>query len=410
MARDGQRLGVLVERSADLVGVATLDGETRYVNPAGLRYVGLASLAAARTARVLDFVHETDRDRVRDVVWPSVIRAGRWQGEVAFRHFATGAALPFLVDAFRIDDPQTGQPMNVATVSRDLSPVRESQMTLRRLNETLEERVAARTAELAVMNNKLLSEIAERERADRRLKELQNELFHAARLSAAGQMAGALAHELNQPLTASTNYVNAARRLLATPMFDKAKVTANMTEGARQMVRAGQIIRRLRDFASDGESRWRVELVATLVDDASALALAGGEVDVILIRQFDPEAEAVFADRIQIQQVLVNLMRNALEAMAAVREPTLLVVTRRVDAEAIEIAVADNGPGLPAAVRARLFEPFVSSKRNGMGLGLSICRSIVEAHHGRISARANDRGGTTFRFTLTAARLDDADA
>jgi C4-dicarboxylate-specific signal transduction histidine kinase len=283
-------------------------------------------------------------------------------------------------------------------------------MALRRLNETLEERVAARTAELAVMNNKLLAEIAERERADRRLKELQNELFHAARLSVAGQMAGALAHELNQPLTASTNYVNAARRLLATQDFDKGTVTANMTEGARQMVRAGQIIRRLRDFATDGESKWRVEPVATLIDEASSLALGGGNGDVDLIRRFDPEADAVFADRIQIQQVLVNLMRNSLEAMAAVREPTLLVTTRRVDAEAIEIAVTDNGPGLPAAVRDRLFEPFVSSKRNGMGLGLSICRSIVEAHHGRISADANERDGTTFRFTLMAARLDDADA
>ena len=195
-------------------------------------------------------------------------------------------------------------------------------------------------------------------------------------------MAAALADELNQPLAAASNFINAARLVLANGELQQADmIRDDMNEAARQLSRAGQIIRRLRDFARRGDTDKRLESTVTKVEEASALALTGAGALVIDLRfLFDPAAPLVLADRVQIQQVLVNLMRNALEAMANSRGRELTVTTARLDEETIEIAVADTGPGIAKDVANRLFEPFVSTKRHGMGLGLSICRSIVESH------------------------------
>jgi two-component system sensor kinase FixL len=179
-------------------------------------------------------------------------------------------------------------------------------------------------------------------------------------------------------------------------------------EAAEEVLRAGQIIRRLRDFVSRGETERRVESVVTMVEEASGLALTGaGAIGVRAGFRFDPDADRAFVDRIQIQQVLVNLMRNALEAMATSKRRELEVTTTLLDGETVEIAVADSGPGLAKEVANRLFEPFVSTKANGMGLGLSICRSIVEAHGGRLKGEPNLGGGTVFRFTLAAVSRGD---
>jgi C4-dicarboxylate-specific signal transduction histidine kinase len=363
----------------------------------------------ARGAHVLDFVMPEEQARVRDELWPIVMREGRWIGEIAFRHFKSGAAFPFLVDWFRIDDLRTGRPMNIAVVSADLTTQKRAEAELRHLNATLEHRVAERTSELAEANEWLLTERMERERTDVRLHELQLELFHAARLSAAGQMAAALAHELNQPLTAAANFINAARRGLAnTERHGPDMVREDMKDAARQVLRAGQIIRRLRDFASGGETEKRVESVVTMVEEASALALVGnGALGIEARFRFDPNATWAFADRIQIQQVLVNLMRNALEAMAGIGRRELTISTALLDEETIEIAVADSGPGLARDVVDHLFDPFVSTKARGMGLGLSICRTIVESHGGRIGAAENSGGGLALRFTLPAAPADE---
>ena len=301
--------------------------------------------------------------------------------------------------------------MNIATVSVALMAQKRTEAKLRHLNDTLEQRVAERTAELADANQRLLLEKIERERADDRLQELQVELLHAARLSTAGQMAAALAHELNQPLTAATNFVNAARRGLAdVELRETDTIRGDMNEAARQVLRAGQIIRRLREFASRGETERRVENVVSMIEEASALALTGaGALGTELRLRFDPKASLVLADRIQVQQVLVNLIRNALDAMAESRRRELTVTTALFDQETVELAISDSGPGVARDMIDHLFEPFFSTKGRGMGLGLSICRTIVESHGGRIEASKNSGSGLCFRFTLPLARVEGFD-
>jgi C4-dicarboxylate-specific signal transduction histidine kinase len=269
----------------------------------------------------------------------------------------------------------------------------------------LGQRAADRTAELARALGRLTIEAGERARADARAQELQLELFHSSRLSAVGQMAGALAHELNQPLTAFTNSVNAARRLIANGGDYRADTVRSILEEAGdQALRAGEIVRRLREFVARGETEKRVENLRRLVQEASELASSGTTADGAQVRlRFDPRAETVLGNRVQLQQVIVNLIRNALEATAQSECRELEVATRRLDGESIEIVVADHGPGLPHEIAEHLFEPFHSTKRDGMGLGLSICRTIVEAHDGELRYEPNRGGGTIFRVRLPPA-------
>src|ERR1700675_4359037 len=178
-----RRFTALVQRSTDLVGIASLSGQVQYVNPAGLELVGLASLDNALRLHILDFVSPQHRKTVEDEVWPLVLRMGRWKGELDLKHFGSGIEIPFKIDCFRIDDPRTGEPMNVATVSRDLSAQKNSEATLRHLNEGLERRVEERTFELAEANKRLVAEKLERAQIDLRFQKLQNDLFLAARLT-----------------------------------------------------------------------------------------------------------------------------------------------------------------------------------------------------------------------------------
>jgi C4-dicarboxylate-specific signal transduction histidine kinase len=277
----------------------------------------------------------------------------------------------------------------------------------------LEHRVAERTVELAHANSQLKTEIAERERSDIRLHDLRLELFHAARLSEAGQMTAALAHELNQPLTAATNSVNAARRLLSQgDSRTIGTVREIMEEAAADTLRAGQIIRRLRDFVVRREVEMKEESVRSIVNDACAFTLADAKTSGVRVALlFDANASHVLADRVQIQQVLTNLLRNSIEAMAGTKRREIAVTTALIDEETVEIAVADRGTGVAKDVADRLFEPFVSTKSTGMGLGLSICRSIVEAHGGRLRSEPNPGGGAIFRFTLAGVgRKGELDA
>jgi two-component system sensor kinase FixL len=252
-------------------------------------------------------------------------------------------------------------------------------------------------------------DLTERQHADQRLQELQSELVHISRLTALGEMSSALAHELNQPLSAIANYLNGAQRLLANqPDPVSRKVSDALAKAVEQTLRSGDIIRRLREFVSRGETERKVESVAKLVEEASALALVGArQLGVRVSFALDGRADYVLVDKVQIQQVLLNLIRNAVEAMADSPRRELTVFSRAAADQMIEISILDTGPGLSPEVSERLFQPFFTTKAQGMGVGLSICRTIVEAHGGRIWAEPGAGGGTVFRLSVPKASAQE---
>jgi PAS domain S-box-containing protein len=405
---DGEISSVLLENCTDFIGIAGLDGTPKYVNPAGLRLVGLDNADEARRLSVLDFISMEDRSAVRDEYWRTVTEHGRWRGEIRFRHFKSGKAIPLLMDWFRIDDRRTGKPVVMATVSRDLTQQKQVEAELRMLNEGLEREVASRTQALSDANRNLHRVATERSQADARLKELQAELFHAGRLSAMGQVAGALAHELGQPLGAAINYINTARRSLASRGDGVDSVRAAIDDAAGVLLRAGQVLQRLRDFVTGVEPERYSENVRDLIEEALSLALTGHAAAGIRVSSMvEPGLPPLLVDRIQMQQVLFNLIRNAIEAMVS-SEPRVLSLTAAMfNAGSMRISIGDSGPGISYDVAVRLFQPFVTTKRHGMGLGLSICRSIIEAHGGRLWYEDQPSGGTVFHFTVPVAVRDD---
>ncbi len=256
-----------------------------------------------------------------------------------------------------------------------------------------------------------IRDLTERQKTEARLQELQSELAHISRLSAMGEMASTLAHELNQPLSAISNYLMGSRRLLADDTDERSAILRDALEKATdQSIRAGHIIRRLRDFVSRGESERRVENITRLVEEASALALVGvKDRDIRVHFYFDPAVGSVLADRVQVQQVLLNLIRNAVDAMEESSLRNLSISTARIEGQFARVGVGDTGIGITPDVADQLFTPFVSTKRHGMGVGLSISRTIVEAHGGRIWAEPNPAGGTIFHFTLPIVDERDFD-
>jgi two-component system, LuxR family, sensor kinase FixL len=217
-----------------------------------------------------------------------------------------------------------------------------------------------------------------------------------------GEMASTLAHELNQPLSAISNYVHGCSRLLRDMDDDLAqRMREALDEAGRQALRAGQIIRHLREFVTKGETEKSAHNIRKLIEEAGALALVGSrEKGVRAIFDFSSEAENVLVDNVQIQQVLINLMRNAIEAMKDAPTRELVVRTEPSSPGEILVTVADTGPGIAEEIAAQLFKPFVTTKPGGMGIGLSISKRIVEAHDGRMTVSRNAAGGATFAFTL----------
>lgn len=245
-------------------------------------------------------------------------------------------------------------------------------------------------------------DLTERQQSEERLQEIQGELAHLARLTELGEMASTLAHELNQPLAAIANYARGCQRLLDMPgSAPSEQLKEALAEMAQQSLRAGDIIRHLREFVSRGVTEKSITNVRGLIEEAGALALVGSrEQDIRSVFDFAADTDNFLVDRIQIQQVLINLMRNAMEAMRESARRELVVRTRLDGEDRVVIEVADTGPGISHDVVSRLFQPFVTSKANGMGIGLSISKRIVEAHGGTLTASGNSKGGATFRIEL----------
>jgi two-component system sensor kinase FixL len=258
-----------------------------------------------------------------------------------------------------------------------------------------------------------IRDLTDRVSTERRLQDLQSELVHTSRLTAMGEMASALAHELNQPLSAISNYMKGAEQLLEADPPNRERIRRGLRSGAQQAIRAGDIIRKLRDFVAKGEVERRPESLPTLLEEACALAMIGARERGVHLRfTFDPAADFVLADKVQVQQVMLNLVRNAIEAMDGQARRELVVATKALADDMRQVSVMDTGSGISPGFAEQLFKPFQSTKSDGMGVGLSISRTIIEAHGGRIWAEANPNGGSIFHFTLRGVpngKIDDHD-
>jgi len=249
--------------------------------------------------------------------------------------------------------------------------------------------------------------VTERQRAELYLRQQQAELYRAARLTTAGALGAAVVHEISQPLATLATYAHVCRRLMVASPVDVERLRETMAKLESEVRRAGKIVERLRDFLSKGEPRWCLidlavmthEVVAALADMARSLG--------VTVRIEAHPLVRIAADRTQLEQVLVNLIRNAIEAVAECGSPDKSVRIRllQVDGES-ELAVEDNGPGVPAELAERLFKPFETSKQHGMGLGLSLSREIVKAHGGRLWRDATVTAGARFVLRLPSDNVD----
>jgi two-component system sensor kinase FixL len=247
-----------------------------------------------------------------------------------------------------------------------------------------------------------IRDLTERQETAARLEAVQGELARLARFNELGEMASTLAHELNQPLSAIANYVQGCIKLVARmPEEQVAPLQGALQETAKQALRAGDIIRHLREFVTRGETDRRPEDIKNLIEEAGALALVGSRERGIRTEfDFAPNSDTVMADRVQVQQVLTNLMRNAMEAMKDSEKKELRIRTLPSEDQRVTVEVSDTGPGISEEIAGQLFQPFVTTKPGGMGIGLSISRRIIQSHGGDLVVSRNEAGGATFTFSL----------
>jgi len=247
----------------------------------------------------------------------------------------------------------------------------------------------------------IMRDITVERAAEERLKSLQAELIHLSRWNTMGMMASTLAHELNQPLTAAVNYVRAARRLIDVEKPELVRIGEFLDQAVSETKLAGGIIRSLRDFIDKRETPRAVEDLNQVVGEAISLSgVTGSDSTVNLKTKLASSLPSLLMDKIQIEQVLLNLIRNAMDAMGGQGERKLTIQTAMGEPGFVLVSVTDNGPGIAPEIASQLFQPFITTKEKGMGVGLTICQSIIEGHGGRIWAEENKPRGTAFRFQL----------
>jgi two-component system sensor kinase FixL len=248
----------------------------------------------------------------------------------------------------------------------------------------------------------IVHDISERKADEQRIQELQKELLHATRLTTTGQLGAALAHELNQPLAAILNYTGILQDIATRNAGPDGDIVREVTDRiAEQTVRAGEIIRRLRGFVSKREPDRATQNLNDVVQESIALGFVGAaDTSVRLRSHLAKNLPPLSVDKVQIQQVMINLVRNAVEAMQETPRRVLTVTTAIDEKDFIRVSVADTGPGLSEEIAASLFQPFLTTKADGLGIGLSICRTIVESHGGRLWMEPAEGGGAVFHFSL----------
>jgi len=279
--------------------------------------------------------------------------------------------------------------------------------------EPLEAQVQERTRELSNANINLQAEIAERQRAEEEVQLRQAELAHVARQNIMGEMASGLAHEINQPLASIVNYMKGCTRRLQSGPIPTPELLTVMERSAMQAERAGRIISRIRNFLRKEETSPIMVDINQIVRDAAEFIEPEARRHGVTIRlELCKDALPALVDPIGIEQVILNLIHNGIEAMKSEKagKPEVTIATTIVEGKYAEVAVRDMGPGIPQDLITRVFDPFFSTKPDGLGMGLSICRSIIEAHDNKLWVERNSHNGVTFRFRLAISNEDNKDA
>jgi PAS domain S-box-containing protein len=370
-----QKLASLIENSSDFIGYAPIVGQVDYLNAAGRRLVGLELDEDISIYHMNDFYPPEERQLFTDEIFPILSRDGHWEGERALRHFRTNAVISVIQTVCFITDKDTNQRTGIATICRDVTERKR--------------------------------EISRQQQAEEALLKAQADLEHVARLTTMGELAASIAHEINQPLMAIVTDAETCLLRLGKdqPELDEARKAAERV--IRDCHRAGDVIKSIRALVRKSAAATEQLDINIVIRDVLDLMRAELRRQGVLLRaEFCAGLEPVTGDRVQLQQIVLNLVMNGVEAMSSVtnRSRILHVNTQRDTDGNIVIAVQDSGAGLDPSMMDRIFERFFTTKPEGMGMGLSICRSIVEAHGGRLWASPQLPHGSIFRFTLPGAK------
>jgi PAS domain S-box-containing protein len=366
VSEDMRKLAALVENSTDFIGIASCEGEALFINATGRRLVGLAAGKPLQGFRILEFVAEHDRTRVENEVLPAAARDGRWEGETIFRNFQTGESIPMWQHIFFITEEDSGKRIAIATVSRD---------------------------------------ITERKRSEQNLQAAQAELAHMSRVATMGELAASIAHEVNQPLAAVVTNANACLRWLRAAQPNLEEGRAAVDRIVREGNRAADIIGRIRSLLKKSPRQVAAFAMNDLVNEV--LLLTNHEIrrhGVSLRTELAPDIREILGDSVQLRQAILNLIMNAIEATSAALEGPreLLVSSRNEPPASVVVAVRDSGAGIAPRHLDQIFKPFFTTKSSGLGMGLAITKSAIEAHGGRLWTTPNAGPGVTFHFSVPA--------